>query len=259
MRTFFSHFSHITSWWCQFVFHRTDLNFLVKRSLSYKIFLINFADGLSSMESSYIWSASSFLSIDIEILSFYLMIFVCFLFTLKSNSFLIDLSLSENTGFYVDLFLWSRIEIDFDCIISFFWIFTSLFISVQIIRIIELVSYLRIELSWFFDLFGSEYPIWHLWECFFALDGHEVVIKESSSFFLFFGFMFLQVLDTYGFVSLNDSSSFFHILTSDMCLFSLLSLSVFKLRESLLIKLNSSDFLSFWFYFRLFLLSSFCD
>ena len=136
MRSLLSHFSHIAWWWCEFVFHWADFHFFIKRSFSYKILLVDFADGLSSVKSSHIWSASSFLTIDVEIFSFDFMVFISFLFTLKGNSLLINLSLGKDTGLYVNLFLGSWVQIHLYCIVSFFRIFTTFLVSVEIVCIV---------------------------------------------------------------------------------------------------------------------------
>ena len=181
------------------------------------------------MQSSHIGPALSLFPIHIEIFSLDFMIFISLLLSFKSHPLLIDLSLGEDTGFDVDLFFRSGVELYLNCIISLLGIFTGLLISVDIVCIVELLPNLRIKLSGLLDLLWPENPVWHFRKRLFTFHSHEVVIEERSTLFFLNLFAAFELLNRNRFVCLYNSSSFLHVLTSDLSLFPLFCLFVLKI------------------------------
>ena len=95
----------------------------------------------------------------------------------KSLPFLIVFSLGEDTRLNIDIFLSLRVQIDFDCIVSFSGI-VRLFLLVEIGCVVELVPDLRVQLNWGFDLLRPEDPLRHFRDRFATLVGHEVVAHK---------------------------------------------------------------------------------
>lgn len=163
MWSLFSHLHKSTGLWGQFIFHRWNFYSFIKRSFCNKIFLVNLRNGLGSHHWLHLKFLLSFLAIKIEIFTLLLMIKVSFFLLFKCLPFFVYLSLSEYTGFDVNLSDW--LEIDINSIITLFLLillFKLLFFCL-VHSFIELSNNFRVKLSFYFSSFWSENPIRHFW------------------------------------------------------------------------------------------------
>ncbi len=178
--------------WSELVLHGWDFDSLVQRSLSYKILLVDLWHRLSSKHRLDFHFLFSLLSVQVEVFSLLLVVIVSFLLILKGVSFLVNLSLSEDTWLYVDLS--DRLQVDIHCVIPF--IFLILFLHLLFLRLIhcfiQLSHYFRIKLSHNLSSFRPENPIWHLRQCFLPLSCLKVMRVECSRWVivLFFCLLF---------------------------------------------------------------------
>jgi hypothetical protein len=144
MRSLLAHFSHSAGAGGELVFHRADLDLFIQGSLCYQILLVYLAHWLCSEKSRNFRLALSFPSVNVEIFSFYFVIFIGFLLLFKSNALLINFSLRKNTRLNENLLLFFRLQIDLNSIIPLFRILTVFFRAV--IRVFQLLHYLWVQL-----------------------------------------------------------------------------------------------------------------
>lgn len=162
MGTLFSHFCETTCLACQFVFHRWYLYLFVNRGLSNQIFLVYFRYRLCPHQTRNLNFILPIISINIKILSFTFMVFVCFFLVLECIPLFINLSLRKDTWLYDDFSNW--VQIDVKRVVSFFLLFELsvrwLFSFVHCI--VHLADNLRVKLLFLFSCFWPEYPLRHL-------------------------------------------------------------------------------------------------